>query len=562
MGRLYLLAITCVVIAVTGLIAAGCGGSSGDGGAAASNDSPFLDYTTQDSVGFVSFSTDFESDDWTSLKDFAGRFPGYDKALAEIKDKMKPVDFSTDIKPWLGDSGAAIVYPNNKFVIGVQSTDDTKARAALRENAKKTTTLSYKGNTITRSVGASGSVYMLKDGVLLVGQDVDAIKEAIDAQAGSEHLNDNETFTDLTGRLDGSLAQVYVNGSKLGDLMKQYSTPVTGTAQNKFSSGWSASAGVARHEGTSTDGTMKAVPVTTSVNPIADTTSDAGLIGTGTQMADCISKLSSGSDNAKGVAYSVGSSEDGLSFEGYSSSDGTLSLGDPATPDLFNSMPDTTIAALSVQDLGPAVKTALDKVESCGGIKEGLAALEKQAGFSIDDLEGALDGETALGMLGGSGIPSVGLAFNSSDSDAAKAVLDGTMKTVAALGGGTVSTRDVDGVTAQEASVTVTSLLGAQFDDTTVLTNSEAFLRSIKDPGDTIESANDYTDVRKAAGDVPDKVSGLLYLDTQGLVRFLSNLRQGDKIGDQLKPVGSILGWTSADGNVSSANLFLQYADS
>jgi hypothetical protein len=82
------------------LVLAGCGGTTGEAGAGGA------DIVPADAPAFVTIDTDFDSSQWQTLDELAGRFPDKDKLIRSLKSDLleeEGVDWDKDVRPALGD---------------------------------------------------------------------------------------------------------------------------------------------------------------------------------------------------------------------------------------------------------------------------------------------------------------------------------------------------------------------------------------------------------------------------------------------------------------------------
>jgi hypothetical protein len=87
-------------LAVLVLVLAGCGGTTSEAGTGGA------DIVPAEAPAFVTIDTDFESSQWRTLDDLAGRFPDKDKLIRDLKRDLledEGVDWDKDVRPALGD---------------------------------------------------------------------------------------------------------------------------------------------------------------------------------------------------------------------------------------------------------------------------------------------------------------------------------------------------------------------------------------------------------------------------------------------------------------------------
>jgi hypothetical protein len=150
-----------------------------------------------------------------------------------VKEVLAPLDFNTDIKPWLGDRiGAALWLPNGPSnpcaLIALASTDDGKAGTALSRLSDSTYALS-KGYAIVSRCQHSG------------GQ---GSADAAVAAAGQQSLGSRAAFADQLSSLPSGQAIVaWLDGSALNQIIASTVEPAGGHPED-FSKSAAQLAGV------------------------------------------------------------------------------------------------------------------------------------------------------------------------------------------------------------------------------------------------------------------------------------------------------------------------------
>src|SRR5919201_761953 len=86
------------LLAVLALVLAGCGGTTSDIGAGAS------DLVPGSAAVFIAVDTDPSSSQWQTVDELASKFPDKQKAIDSIKSDMSKqgVDWEQDVRPALG----------------------------------------------------------------------------------------------------------------------------------------------------------------------------------------------------------------------------------------------------------------------------------------------------------------------------------------------------------------------------------------------------------------------------------------------------------------------------
>jgi hypothetical protein len=203
-NTLRALAALCLVS--LGLIASGCGASSGSGAsdpASVIPDSSFL---------YAEATIDPSGAQEDAMRSILGDLPGTGAPQDRLedlirdaikKDKTTKVDWDEDIKPWLGDkvagfvagSGASLTSGNVPAAVVVSTTDGDKARDALEKNKdasaahKRYRDVEYIVESEDGSLSAEGVV----DGYLVGGTDA-GMKAVIDASKDGRTLDKADKF--------------------------------------------------------------------------------------------------------------------------------------------------------------------------------------------------------------------------------------------------------------------------------------------------------------------------------------------------------------------------------
>ena len=152
-------------------------------------------------LAFVAVDSDTGSDQWKQLDKLAQKFPGRDKAVAQLEKQFTAhgVDYETDVKPALGPELDVVA------VSGGTSASTTAVALTKPDDPAKFKALVAKlgGKTVYREV----------DGWYALSNSQDAITQAVQ---GNGPLADDPDFKEAMGKLPGdALAKVYVDGQRL-----------------------------------------------------------------------------------------------------------------------------------------------------------------------------------------------------------------------------------------------------------------------------------------------------------------------------------------------------------
>jgi hypothetical protein len=207
-NTLRALAALCLVS--LGLIASGCGTSSGSGGSNPASVIP------ESSFIYAEATIDPSGSQESAMRSILGDLPGtgapQDRLENLIRDAIKKdrstkVDWDKDIKPWLGDkiagfvagSGASLTSGNVPAAFVVATTDGDAAHDALEKSKeagdahKRYRDVEYLVSTKDGDMTSAGVV----DGFLVVGDDA-GMKAAIDASKDGRTLDKADKFKQAT----------------------------------------------------------------------------------------------------------------------------------------------------------------------------------------------------------------------------------------------------------------------------------------------------------------------------------------------------------------------------
>jgi hypothetical protein len=200
------------VLAVTALVAAGCGGTTSQVGTGASTIVP------ASAPAFIAIDSNPSSQQWQTINSLAGKFPDKQKAVDSIKQDMskEDVDWEQDVRPALGDEidFVWLDFENDgeNVVILTQPKNDAKfkqfvakANASEKDPADKMVYEKFRGWALLSPTQKT----------------LDRFKKASTSQAKS--LADAKAFKQSMARLgEDSVLRAYVNGKFLMKLARRY----------------------------------------------------------------------------------------------------------------------------------------------------------------------------------------------------------------------------------------------------------------------------------------------------------------------------------------------------
>ncbi len=300
----------------------------------------------QDSVVYVNLFLDPSSSQKMAIKDLIARFPkieSTDKAGGFVDNLLNEafansgVDYTKDIKPWLGKQIAGYVAapsspggtPRAALMIATTNEGaarDAVAKAQQSQGSAAPEKKSYKG--VDYEVMSDGSADAVFDGFLVAGTE-DGVKASIDTSQGDGSLEGSSSYNDAVGRLNGDrLLLGYVDSKRAQDLIQQAGSALQGEIFT-------------------------------------------GPFGT----------------NASGpVAFDLYAKPDGVVFEGATQYDSSNPIA-PADSGLMLSLPKEAWAALSVPGIGDLASKYLDALSTSG-----------IPGFDSNSIDQRLKAETGLDL--------------------------------------------------------------------------------------------------------------------------------------------------------------------
>jgi Protein of unknown function (DUF3352) len=500
------------------LAAAGCGGSGdGDGGSDLASVAP------AGSPIFVEGAVR-PKDELQSNVEAVARTLGVDDLgeliVFELEDTARehdePFDFETDMEPWLGEEGGVFLtrfdgedFEGNGVVVEVTDVDaaqqyiDQKVKSA---GGRPPEDASYRGVDYKIETGEGEAIGLIGD--LMVGGDVKAFREAVDASEG-DSLADESAYRDtIANATDGSLADVYVD---VGLLIEQAGDEIDESALEAFEG-----AGIEPREATAV----------ASIVPGADR-----------------------------VEIEVSSD-----------------LGDQEAPsgdasELLGSLPGDSFAAFATTGFGEQLGKALDELDKAGipgevppgELKKGVSEL----GFDLDKVADSF--EDAGLFASGTGEGNIGGAFVLTTDDSGEVAT--AVKTISALVRQS-GDADVTAVTGKASGFSVRDpeelgpqplVVATKADRVAIGYGLRQTLQALDvGGGSSLSGAPDYEAAVAALGDTP--ISG--FVDGPGALRLADSFVPASETGfEEAKPyldhVRFIAIGSRSDGNQATAKLIV-----
>jgi Protein of unknown function (DUF3352) len=205
--RLFLIAL----LAALAVAVSGCGGGGKSGASSESGAS----IVTANALAFVSVDSDLDSSQWGKVDGLSRKFPGRDKALAELKKELaeENLEWDRDIDPALG--------PEVDIAVARGPTLEQTAAAFLTkpDDPDKFKQLVKKLDAANGTDSTPTAVREV-NGWYVAAENEAAIDRVL--KGSGEALSDNGTFDDALGELPAdALAKAYLNGPQVADLARE-----------------------------------------------------------------------------------------------------------------------------------------------------------------------------------------------------------------------------------------------------------------------------------------------------------------------------------------------------
>jgi hypothetical protein len=217
--------------ALAALAIAGCGSSSSSSDSSGAETasvapagSPLFVEVAVSPEGELKSNIETLVEDVAGIDDLGGLI--VDELEEQASDSDEPVDFATEIEPWLGERAGIFFqsYDGDDFHgygVAVQTADADAAQEFIDKQAKSedgpAEDGSYEGVDFKVELDDDQTVGMIDD-LLVLAEDEATFKAAVDA-SGGDALSDSDTYTEaIAGLPGGSFADVYAD---VGGLIEQ-----------------------------------------------------------------------------------------------------------------------------------------------------------------------------------------------------------------------------------------------------------------------------------------------------------------------------------------------------
>ena len=167
-----------------------------------------------------------------------------------------------------------------------------------------------------------------------------------------------------------------------------------------------------------------------------------------------------------------------------------------------------------------------------------IAPFAEMLGLPIGDLLAEIQGEAALWVRAGAGIPEITLVLDVADADRARSTLEQLLR-----------------------DVPLDLKLGV-VDGQLVATTASSPEAALEAGGETLGDSADFKDAAEAAG-MPGETNGFLFVNVADALPLLglAGVAGADvpqQLLENLRPIRSVVAWSEADGRVATQHVFVQ----
>lgn len=224
------LALPVLLTALAAALIAGCGGSGSSSGSSGTDPATIA---PPKSPIYIGFTVRPEGETKANVEELAETVGGIDNLgefiVTELEkqshDEGEPFDYEKEIEPWLGKEGGFFAESDSggnlsRYGAAVQVEDEGEAWAFVEKQAEQESPPGKDGTYqgVKFKIDKEGQAVGVSDGLLLIAEDEEVFKAAVDASEG-ESLADQERFSKAVEGVPGaSLAHVFVD---IGGLIKQ-----------------------------------------------------------------------------------------------------------------------------------------------------------------------------------------------------------------------------------------------------------------------------------------------------------------------------------------------------
>ena len=485
------------LLAALAVVVAGCGGAAHKGKVSSTVGATMI---TSNALAYATVSSDLGSSQWKQVDALSQKFPGRDKAIAQLKKSLSDsnVDYNSDVKPALGSEVDVAV------VGGATLKDIAFAALTKPDDPAKFKALVAKMN---KDSSGSGAVYReIGNGWYALSQTQQMINRVVETDEGSSLAHDS-TFNEALAKLPSeALAKAYVNGPKLAILLKQ----------------------AVQQSGTPFD----------------------------------LSSLG-GIDKLNYISASLSAESDGVRLRGAINGSGAASLGSGEyTSKLMDGVPGDALAFLTFQ--GGGLADSLQNLMKNPQIAPGIKQFEQGLGLSVNDILDLFRNEVAFYARPGTPIPEFTLVLESSDEQKAMGTIDKLFTRLGVTGvTQPCPTTDQGGVTMKCVQISSLAVHYGAADGKVFLTTGASGVSEYKASGNKLKDDTDFKDA-KAAAAMPDSTGGFLYVNLKDTIPMIETLAGfagssvPSEVSANLAPLRSLLAWSAGSGDTRTFDVFLE----
>lgn len=223
--------------------------------------------------------------------------------------------------------------------------------------------------------------------------------------------------------------------------------------------------------------------------------------------------------------------------------------------ELLDSIPSGSLLFASFKGADKPLQKLIDQVGPA------TALIEQQLGVPLADFVGLFSGEGGIYAREGTPVPEVTLLLDGTNAaEKLKTLTTLARKLVGLAGGGTTfGTTTIGGHEFTQIRIEGFSIYIGQAGDHIVVTDSTSALET-GSPGTSLADDPVFKAAKEAAG-MPDETAGFVYVNLKDgipAVERLAGTAIPPDVSANLRPLRSVLGYGTADGDVSTFNLFVQ----
>lgn len=271
-----------------------------------------------------------------------------------------------------------------------------------------------------------------------------------------------------------------------------------------------------------------------------------------------------GLDRIDSFMFWLAAEDNGVRLAGAVKGKGAKNLGLGAEPYASKLVQDAPAGALLfVSFRGGQLADQVRKLKDNPLYLMGLKDFEQELGVTLEELVSLIKGELAFYIRPGAPLPEFTLLLESENEQADLQTVQQLARKLASQGGGTVTEEDQGGVKVTRIQLEGLAVLIAAFDGKVALTTARKGIDDLRGEGDRLTEDSDYKDALSAA-DVPDKTGGLVYINLEQGLPFVSDFAATAgadlpaEVRENLRPLKSVVAFGTTTGDTTTSALFLE----